>query len=1542
MIGTRLADDLSTGNLFDNKNDFEQWEGQFTVRHNQSPVKYKLLLKNAENAAKQIYDAAKVHKGNDNAYQAFTEGLQYGYHVAGGWAKDIKRDRSCSQDIMKRLFGQDSLSGTHEDVASWKKSLRDDIARAAGKSGYSAGVNLKKNVNATVSSPQELADYFTIFALEYYSIGQELISSAISDLRDVSTQSITVMPSSDVSQSVRSIADRMLLFYKTHSRPEYQAFLRGFNVGYKEGPSASRSAKRQLQTSDVSTTEKRTRIESLLGDLEDSKYTTHSTQEYVDANLIGQSLGQDFYTIVASGDKNVILKLLSDYYDENMQRFLRMQRYPIYAKSNSVLAPIFSSTDINLLAPLEPDEFSRVFPQVQNTIDASNYRDVFEMPEWNYAGAEKSSVLHKIFTSKYGIYSLNRSDLAVYNLVSMIFNNTRGVDTVHSLNIAPELIEPIEKYALSRPISPLDEVYTPTPTQHELNTIQACEFFVKGSILLAEQTDRDTISLLFTPLLVNVMADYVEKTTSLNKILKVYPEQAPLDPEIRAFLHQYVKELNERWLARRIEITFSIMFTNTYTVLLNDAIAADIALFLKNKSLGSKRALINRIATSYEESGVDDVTMDMSQNEYEAMVSSLGKQKYMSTSTRSLFAWMQLNTESYWPDDICDIQRIIHDVIMLRHMHEEMIQRASMLENVLFFHETRRFSRWDMTNYLAHREKQIRDAKDYADFAGAVDNYAEMLNLSPNTDYPESPDWAQSPDSEQPVPKYDTASTLAVDDDSVAVDDDDSDMEGSTAKYNSRFKKAPPVFRERSEAASSGWVESRIGDQITPSEGTSTMLMARQGNVVMREISAIEASISTPTTTDVRYIGAYYTHAFGAKLGVVAYSPKDKKIVALETTAGNEKPVGALLANRVNELCPGNNIGDAVTVELAEIVVPEVVLHDLIIDATVNYRPNLAGGVHENPHGIYFYLSHSFSASDPIFVSASDAINGKRMQLKYKVKYPEIRGHAMFNVDSYAEVVDITSDKCINQSGYATRRLADIAHRKSVKFSLKVPNSDAQINKGDVILTIHSVSLPVRPHATVSTKKEWKVDHTAAQKLIKQYISANRAFYRKHPNIVSSVQNITVFEYAGREGIIPGSMFDVFKLAPSKEPYFLQALGFAIQRRRPDIDINDYDINQWKLMDEKLKVCILMDVLRLYVNYCPYLRDMADNNVPGKKWSRANIELIESFDYIRQRDAGDCEDFSREILQTVMEIKYNLRNSQSVAIQELRRLAEMFIFASILCGVSREAMSLKELSKGNVELHGHECAVAIPNYIFFEALRRNNPDHPVFKLYTTEEQNAGTGQQIYILEGTGCLFPEPRDKTPHFAEIEAAFNKDRVFSGVVDPMIFYHPNRDTGFYKQMISILTPELFLKTGYLGFEFLMCQKQDKGTFRGVPFSLLLDIYAHKNIQLIQSPEMSPEVFRAASRVDDDNFPPISFTPGALTQEMRDVCAALTTGRPRPGQDFFQFQVKFAQMTPIVVTKIAEFAQRNKWNVLCVAEPLKLSFSTGNNVGGYSIFIF
>lgn len=1286
-------------------------------------------------------------------------------------------------------------------------------------------------------------------------------------------------------EDVRQVVKRLVYFSKTHPPDEYKAYLRGFSAGYQQAPSA-----------------KKARIGSLLGDLQDSQTAQGGTDGRNLAYRYGGNLGVAFYRHAVSIDKMEALRLLARYYDDAMEAYARLQTFPIVIKSNgSALREIFVSDDIDLLAAATREEFALAFPHVDNTIDVSRYVTVFDEPDFPPQLHNRIDIMGKIFTSNYAVDSLGQDSNEIRRAVSVIMNSNVGTDVIDVIPASPDDIELIGKYLVHRGHSPLDKDYVRSTAQRELDTVLAYDFFVRSAVLLLEQDTRDVMALIFTPLLVNVMASYVDRTTSLKKILRVYAPHRPLDANVRAFLERHVSIMNERWLSARVKIIVETLFSKHFAQTLTDDTAADVAFYLKSPELETKTALVNKISTQHGDA-IKHIAADMTIEEYEASVRNIGVGKFMRANTRSLFAWMYLNNQSYWPSDVCSLQNVIHDVKMIRHLHNEMEERAAMVDRILHFDKPGRFTRWDLTDHLARRESENEYDASFEDMARL---YVASLKNTPSVSVSSS---VHSPYSFASPQIAHMPTDLEVEFETL---DSDSDDEGAMVEA-----RAPLI-------------QSSIRTTM------SARLDARMKNVVLRDITVLDTPLKVHE--DAHFIGAYYGHAYGPFLGSAAYSRTGKRLLSVETSAA---AVGTMLGNYINELYPDSNIADELGADDdGEIVVPVEPTHDLVIDATVNYRPNLAGHAHERPHGIYFYLSRGYCPSGPVFVSAEDAMHGRRVQLAYKVKHPEIPGHAMFNVDSYAMATDVVEEECVNQAGFAACRLADVSAGRVVQFKLNVPNSDYHVHKGNVQLTVHSVSLPVRATSTVTSDQQLYSERAHVQSVINSYINANRAFYRQHPNVVGSLQNITVFEYACREGIIPGSMFDVFKLAPSKESYYLQALAFVLRRRRPDVDVRG---DEWLAFDQKTKVCILMDVLRLYVNYCTYIRDLVDNNNEKKTWSPANVELIESFDYIRHRDAGDCEDFTREILQSAMELKHNLRDSTSPSIQELRRIADSFVFASILCGVSREAMSLARLSGGSVSLHGHECAVAIPNYIFFEALRRSDATHPALSLYTDDEKAAGQDEQIYVLEGTGCLFPEPRIKSDFVAHVEKAFKRCTSIVQYVEPVVYYHPERSDTFYKQMITVLTPEIFLRTGHMNFEFLVCTRTRDGLKRGVPFALLLDIHGNPNIEIVAAPTVPVEVFRAASRMDDDNFPPIVLEPAAVSAEMKALCEKMTTSRPREGQEVFQFHVKFQRMTDDLSGRIREFAQTNKLQMCCFAEPVKRALATGASVGGYTILMF
>ena len=378
-----------------------------------------------------------------------------------------------------------------------------------------------------------------------------------------------------------------------------------------------------------------------------------------------------------------------------------------------------------------------------------------------------------------------------------------------------------------------------------------------------------------------------------------------------------------------------------------------------------------------------------------------------------------------------------------------------------------------------------------------------------------------------------------------------------------------------------------------------------------------------------------------------------------------------------------------------------------------------------------------------------------------------------------------------------------------------------------------------------------------------------------------------------------------------------------------------------------------MDMLCIYVNWCNYITDIVDHNQEGKRYDASLKRLIESFDVIRCRDSGDCEDFTREILMAVMELIFNKSSFASTAIKKVKEIMDRFIFVSVLCGVSKASIGFKDKHNPNVKLSGHECALAVPKYIFFKALSRSDATHPLLSLYLEEERNMGKNDQIYVLEGTGNLFPEPRQKSETYRHLQEFVMEDiSPPHGTIREQFFYHPQNEDNFYKRFITFLTPEFFLKFGYRGLEYLVCIEDEKnpGKFlRGVDFSSFLDIDNNPSIRLIEAPRIPVKTFRDASRLDDDNFPPTTIEPVVLIpEEMNEIARQFSVLQPhalipQTNTDVYSFQIpKSDRIDSSFIESWKKEINARKLNMICYPEAVKMNHSKNEIVGGYTIHIF
>lgn len=765
-------------------------------------------------------------------------------------------------------------------------------------------------------------------------------------------------------------------------------------------------------------------------------------------------------------------------------------------------------------------------------------------------------------------------------------------------------------------------------------------------------------------------------------------------------------------------------------------------------------------------------------------------------------------------------------------------------------------------------------------------------------------------------------------------------------------------------------------------------------NIVIREVTYLDGFTPDYNHIKLKHIAAFYGNAFGEKLGFMTYCPKTGVVYVHKTVYPCHELVTYLLIDDIKRaISPvklsisqdipnyekivslfqepvGNFIGTEMVGELfhrlhsmysKSITVDQVLQtikeFPLTLEFKIQYRPSLVGIGKELPHGIYFYPSLSFAQGTPYFVPYSKADGKTVHRMTFYTRKPHVPPFAMLNIDAQALFMNQNEVFCQNQAGYTNLRMIDILSRlgKRIDAYLFVPNSPLKTPKGRIFLTFSSLTINEQTPKTASDSgiaiESVRNNLSQTEKRVAKYIALNRSFYDQYPATSPSIKNITVFCYDGRKGKIPGCMFDSFKLPQSRESYYLTALKYAIQRRTLKSDI---DLETWtEGREASWCAAVVMDMLCIYVNWCNYITDIVDHNEQGKAYKASLKKLIESFDVIRCRDSGDCEDFTREILMAAMELIFNVTAFKSTAIQKVRDIMDRFIFVSVLCGVSKASISFSEKNESSVRLAGHECALAIPKYIFFKALSRSGDKQPLIALYSEEERNKGRDDQIYVLEGTGNLFPEPREQTEEYQRLSSCFLEEfpPEITDCIRKQFFYHPKRDDNFYKRFISFLTPEFFLKFGYRGFEFLLCieDKTKPGRFlRGVNFSNFLEIDNNPSIRLIEAPHIPVKTFRDASRLDDDNFPPTVIEPVALSEEMKNTAGQLSLLQPsvvvpQDNTNVFSFQLpKSTKIDSSFIELMRQYVVARKLNMLCFPEAVKLNHSTNDIVGGYTIHLF
>lgn len=768
-------------------------------------------------------------------------------------------------------------------------------------------------------------------------------------------------------------------------------------------------------------------------------------------------------------------------------------------------------------------------------------------------------------------------------------------------------------------------------------------------------------------------------------------------------------------------------------------------------------------------------------------------------------------------------------------------------------------------------------------------------------------------------------------------------------------------------------------------------------NVVLRQVHHSELPEKSPS--NLFHLAAFHPHGFGTLIGYISICPKRKVVHCLKTLAEPDELVTALLLKDssgwlkvssfelsselpqekavlissmlvgdrydIKESIPSSSSSSSSGVDIDTMWKSEKRLtvdskwrhaHKLSMTLSVFYKPRLAGHGHEVPYGVYIYPTFSFSRGDPVFMKASEIATPYTTTLVFDCETPYLPNSAKLNFDVHAEMKNQSEVMCVNQAGYTNVRIADLAGSLGKRFvqTVSVPNSKRKQSKGQIILVCTAITLDGKAPSPAPPNKHKKKDKSDYD-IIDSYITNNYQFYESRPPRFPSIATLSIFVYASRRGKIPGCMFDVFRLPDTKEEFYLNALKIAIRRMRPfdAVDVSEF----MRTASKEDRIVAVMSMLCIFVNWCDYITDEVDNNTEDSPYSPSNVELIESFDTMtRIRNAGDCEDFVKEILMEVAEIKYNSGSFVSDAMRGVREILADFIVVSVLCGVSNASISFSA-PRSSEKLNGHECAMAVPKYIFFKALSRGplGKSHPLLSLYSQEEQNMGKDLSICVLEGTGNLHPCSKVQSSTSSSITDLL-LDELPDSITEPLkkqFFFSPGGDN-FYKVFLTWLTSEPFLEKGYRGFEFLVCTTlgppppntsvvvdgNSSNATRGVPFIEILEIDNHPNNHLAESPTITLKTFHAASKIDHDNFPSMMLNP-APSPDFSVSPEEIPSNRPSV-DEMAVFQISFKAATPEYLSVLSSKISSLNLRMMKIPEYVKLDTETNRLIGGYSLFVF
>ncbi len=657
-------------------------------------------------------------------------------------------------------------------------------------------------------------------------------------------------------------------------------------------------------------------------------------------------------------------------------------------------------------------------------------------------------------------------------------------------------------------------------------------------------------------------------------------------------------------------------------------------------------------------------------------------------------------------------------------------------------------------------------------------------------------------------------------------------------------------------------------------------------------------------------------------------------------------------------------IGDGITTD-QNIESPKSLQPRLHFSFLCDFRGNFAEESEEQSPELHMFLSQNISSQVvkvPLVLNKEGNVTGK-LEFWYDLQSSDMPHTTKLNVACFTNIKNKHGEFCKNQAGNASVPVSDLfnicnllrsspsnsSRTKQIVLALQIPAS-SRIEKGKLHLTLDSESLRFENSSLTQTINH-EITRQNFESQINGYIESVMSNYESRIPLFKGIQNIHAFQYVSSVGTLPAMFYQHFNVPPSSESYWLNLLEIVLAR---DGVMN---LDQFSSGDggEKYASRVLAEICAVYVNYCKYITDKvltrnktACSSRNGGRKQCASEVLIESFDLVRPRNAGDCEDDGKEELIESFQLKFSFYSESShPALKRLHDIRNKYYAFSALGAVSSATIN------GDYEQQqfgAHEWVILLPKSWFYECISRWNSSSP---FAVTSDATIGTDLGVQIIEGTGMLRPDGEGKElfPMGREYLEGQPQGREAFKDLRRFFFYGPD-GSSFYKVVITLFTNEFLIDAP--GFphvgEFVF--ETTNRTSKPVYGALFTDvIHKTNNVRIVPQKEVPSELFYHISTAQQDEYPilpfepPLNFSKSVLpTEEPYKLVAhslEKKSKNPNFGESFVnppvEYFMRFEQATPQRIDNMLAVLDSIGGYCDVYREPV-----SGNVVGGWRLLIY